>query len=116
MLCFLADEDFDHRILRGLMLREPSLDILTVQEAGRGGEEDPANLRFAASEGRVLLTHDKRLVPFVLDRLKSGDPMPGVFIVQQDAPIGTIVEDVLDLALFSLAGEWEGQVLFLPLT
>ncbi len=59
MLRFLADEDFDHRILRGLELREPALDVLTVQDAGRGGEEDPANLDFAAEEERVLLTHDK---------------------------------------------------------
>ena len=41
--------------------------------------------------------------------------MPGVFIAQRHAPIGTVVEDVLDLALFSLEGEWEGQILILPL-
>lgn len=116
MLRFLADEDFDHRILRGLELREPALDVLTVQDAGRSGEEDPANLDFAAKEERVLLTHDKRLIGFVLERVESGKRMAGVFVVHQDSPIGQVVEDLLDLALFSIEGEWEGQVVFVPLT
>jgi hypothetical protein len=115
VLRFLADEDFDHRILRGLILKEPSLDILTVQQAGRGSDEDLLNLQFAAEEGRVLQTCDKRIVPFVIDRIESGDPMPGVFIAQRNALMGTIVQDLLDLALLSLEGEWEGQIVFLPL-
>ena len=115
MLRFLADEDFDHRILRGLELREPSLEILTVQDAGRSSEDDPANLDYAAQEGRVLLTHDKRLIPFALQRVESARPMPGVFVVHQQAPLGQVVEDVLNLALFSLEGEWESQVVFVPL-
>ena len=115
MLRFLADEDFDQRILRGLLLREPSLEALTVQEAGRGGEDDPANLGFAALENRILLTHDRHLVPCVWNRVAAAQPMPGVFIVPHDAPIGAIVDDLLDLALFSLPGEWEGRILFLPL-
>ena len=115
MLRFLADEDLDHRILRGLELREPSLDIVAVPYAGRAGQEDPANLAFAASDGRILLTHDKRLVTFAVRRVESGDPMPGVFVIQRQAPLGTIVNDLLDLALFSHEGEWEGQVLFIPL-
>ena len=88
---------------------------LATGEVGQGGAEDPLNLQFSAQEGRILLTHDKRLVPFVLDRIDSGERMPGVFIAQRHAPIGTVVEDVLDLALFSLEGEWEGQILILPL-
>ena len=116
MLRFLAGEDLDRRILRGFELREPAIDVLTVQDAGRTGEEDPANLDFAAEEGRVLLTHDKRLIAFVLERVDSGKRMPGVFVVHQDAPIGQVVEDLLDLALFSLDGEWEGQVIFVPLS
>ena len=115
MLRFLADEDFDHRILRGLELREPALDVFTVQTAGRSSSEDPANLAFAADEERVLLTHDKRLIAFVLERVESGKRMPGVFVLHQDAPIGRVVEDLLDLALFSLAGVWDGQVIFVPL-
>ena len=115
MLRFLADEDFDNRILRGLILKEPSLDIVTVQEVGRGGDDDPVNLQFAAQEGRVLLTHDRWIVPFVTKRIDAGDPMPGVFISPQNAPMGSIVQDLLDLALLSLDGEWEGRIVFLPL-
>jgi len=41
--------------------------------------------------------------------------MPGVFIVHQQAPMGRVIEDLLDLALFSFDGEWEGRVVFVPL-
>lgn len=115
MLRFLADEDFDHRILRGLQLREPALDISTVRGVGHAGHEDPANLDLAANEGRVLLTHEKRLIAFVRERMEAGRPMPGVFIVHQEAPTGQVVEDLLDLAILSLEDEWEGRIVFVPL-
>ena len=70
---------------------------------------------FAAREGRVLLTHDKRLIPFVLERIEARKRMPGVFVVHQQAPLGMVVGDLMDLALFSLEGEWEDQIVFVPL-
>ena len=85
-----------------------------MQQAGRGGDDDPANLKFAADEGRVLLTHDKRLIPFVTDRISAGSPMPGVFVIHRDAKLGRVVKDLLDLTLLSLDDEWEHQVLFIP--
>jgi hypothetical protein len=36
----LTDEDFDNRILRGLLRRLPELDIVRVQDVGLGGEHD----------------------------------------------------------------------------
>lgn len=115
MLRFLVDEDFDHNIVRGLTLQHPQLDLLTIQKAERSGASDPANLSFAAEQSRILLTHDKRLVPFVRERVASGQSMQGVFVVHQAAPVGTVVRDLSLLALASEPGEWEGQVLFVPL-
>ena len=37
---FLADENFDNRILRGLLQRKPGLDILHVQDTQQSGAED----------------------------------------------------------------------------
>jgi len=42
--------------------------------------------------------------------------MPGVLLVREDARFGSVVEDLLDLALFSLRGEWNERVVFAPLT
>jgi hypothetical protein len=49
------------------------------------------------------------------DSLAAGLPMPGVFELAQDVPIGQAIEDILLLAECSIEGEWEGQIRFLPL-
>ena len=41
--------------------------------------------------------------------------MPGVFEVSRDLPIGRAIEEILLMAECSMAGEWEGQVRYLPL-
>ncbi len=41
MAPLLIDEDFNHRILRGLKRRLPTLDALLVQEADIGQQDDP---------------------------------------------------------------------------
>lgn len=58
MLKFLADENFDNTIVRGVFRRKPSVDIVRVQDVGLSGEEDPTILAWAAQEDRILLTHD----------------------------------------------------------
>lgn len=64
----------------------------------------------------VLLTHDaSTMARFAYERAAQGLPMPGVFEVRQDVPIGVAIEEVLILAECSVEGEWEGQVGFLPL-
>jgi hypothetical protein len=49
------------------------------------------------------------------ERVAAGLPMPGVFEVGQQIPIAQAIEDILLLAECSLEGEWEGQIIFLPL-
>lgn len=73
-------------------------------------------LEWAASEGRVLLTHDvSTITRFAYERIEHGLAMPGVFELAYDIPVGAAVEEILLLALCSLEGEWEGQVRYLPL-
>jgi Domain of unknown function (DUF5615) len=63
MLPILIDENFDHRIIRGLRLRLSELDYLVVQQIGMSGIDDPALLDWAAKEGRVIVTHDVNTSP-----------------------------------------------------
>ena len=58
MLKFLADENFDNTIIRGLFRRNLKLDIVRVQDVGLSGKDEPTVLEWAAQEGRILLTHD----------------------------------------------------------
>ena len=41
MLRFLADENFDNAIVRGLLRRQPDLDIIRVQDTELSGANDP---------------------------------------------------------------------------
>ena len=38
---FLADENLNQRIVRGLLRREPGLDVVVAQDVGLGGKPDP---------------------------------------------------------------------------
>jgi hypothetical protein len=116
MLRLATDEDFNNRILRGLLRRRPDLDIVRVQDVGLAGVGDAEVLGWAAAEGRVLLTHDVTTMKQCVDeRGDAGLPMPGVFEVSQQISIAVAIEDILLLAECSLEGEWEGQIKFLPL-
>lgn len=116
MLLLVADENFNNNIVRGLLRQKPDLDIVRVQDVGLRGREDPVILEWAAREGRVLLTHDAAtMAHYAYERVKQGKPMPGIIEVADDLPIKRVIEDLLLLAEYSERGEWEGQVIYLPL-
>lgn len=115
MLRYAADENFNGDMLRGLERLLPQLDAVRIQDGELYQADDPAVLAWAAEEGRIVLTHDLKTVPgYAYDRVRSSKPMPGVFAVPQEAPIGKVIDDLHALTLASEPGEWEGQVLFLP--
>ena len=113
----LADENFNGRILRGLLRRIPDLDVLRAQDIDElYGSEDPFLLQWAADHERVVLTHDSAtMAGYAYDRVRASQPMPGVFEVHPDMPIGQAIEELVLVILAGLPGEWEGQVRFLPL-
>lgn len=70
MLRLLSDENFRGEILRGLRRRLPDVDVVRVQDVGLAGADDPAILAWAASEGRILVTHDRNTIPeFAYERM-----------------------------------------------
>lgn len=116
MLKFLTDENYNHDFLRALIRQNPTLDIVRVQDTGLNGWDDPSLLDWAAENQRIMLTHDRNtMVGYAYDRVRLGQPMPGVFVMRDDLPINQVVDDVLTLAECSLDGEWEGQVRYIPL-
>lgn len=116
MLRLTTDENFNNDIVRGLRLRQPRLDIVRVQDAGPKGAVDSIVLEWAATENRVLLTHDvPTITKFAFERVRAGLPMPGVFEVSLGLPIGPAIEDILLLAECSREDEWMAQICYLPL-
>jgi len=116
MLLLAADENFNNDILRGLLRRDPTLNIIRVQDVNLVGASDPDVLEWAAREKRVLLTHDQNtIIKFAYQRVVEGKPMSGVIEVNRSVPMNVAIEDILLLARLSKSGELEGRVVYLPL-
>jgi hypothetical protein len=116
MLRFAVDENFNNDVMRGVQRRNPAVDMVRVQDAALSGAEEPAILEWAASEGRVLLTHDaSTMTHHAYERVWNGQRMPGVFEVSRKVSVRVAIEEILILADCRLENEWEGQVRYLPL-
>jgi hypothetical protein len=112
---FLADADLNYAIVTGVRGREPAIDFLSATEADLAGQGDADVLDFAASEGRIVISHDTSTMPVhFAARLRSGGVSPGIFLVHQRASVGHIVEAILLVWSASEAAEWAGQIHYLP--
>jgi len=116
MLRLLADENFNGDIVRALLLRQPDLDIVRVQDVGLAGVDDPDILAWAAANDRIILTHDRATLPdYAHERLALGEDMPGVFILNDRFPIGEAARAILLIIAVSEQPEWSDCVVYLPL-
>lgn len=116
MTRFLADENFNNQIMRGVLRQNPDVDIVRVQDVSLSGTDDPVVLAWAAQEDRIVLTHDvATMITFAYERIQAGLSMPGLFEVSRRIPVGLAIEEIILIAECSLEGEWERQVSFLPL-
>jgi len=116
MLHFVADENFNNQIVRGTLRRNLNLDIVRVQDVGLSQTDDRIILEWAAQQNRVILTHDvATMTQYAYERVQAGLVMPGVFEISRSVPVGLAIEEIILIAEASFEGEWEGQVLYIPL-
>jgi predicted nuclease of predicted toxin-antitoxin system len=113
---FLTDENFDHNIVRGVFARDPAIDLFTVQAVGLMQTPDPDILQWAANAGRILLTHDVQTIPnYAYERIRNGQPMPGVIVVLRSTPYRDAIDDLLVAAGAGRDEDFEDQVRYIPL-
>ena len=116
MLRLLTDEDFDGRLTRALLARLPGLDLVRVQDVGLMHTPDPDILVWAAAENRIVLTHDRNtMTGFASSRVSAGQPMPGLFVVDRQAALGRILNDLEAMGAASDMDDWRDQIIFVPL-
>ena len=116
MIRFAADQNLNNAIPRCIRRRSPLIDIVRLEEVGLSRADDSAVLEWAASEKRVLLTHDVTTITrYAIERLRAGLPMSGVFEISTSAAIREVIDDILLLDELSEDDEWEGQIRYLPL-
>jgi len=112
----LADENFNGDIVRGLLLRQPDLDVVRVQDVGLAGAEDPGILAWAAANGRIVLTHDRAtMADFAYQRVAAGQSMPGAFVVNDRLSVGAAIDELLLISACTNESDWDGIVAYLPL-
>ena len=120
MVHFLADEDLDARVLAACVnladAYELQIDVVRVQDVGLMGASDPSILEWAAQNGRVVLTHDRRtMVPYAWDRINDRLPMAGVVLLRRHhspGDAGHAIADEVSLRDSENRG-WDNEVVWL---
>jgi hypothetical protein len=105
---FQADNDLNNAIVKGVRRREPAIDFQTAHRARLDKLEDLEVLARAASENRVLITHDRKTMPQQFaEFLGAGNASPGVVVISQKANRSLVIESIVLLWAASEPGEWE---------
>jgi len=112
----VSDEDFDARILEGLLLRKPGLDLVRVTESELRGVKDPDLLAWSAEQDRILLSHDRKsMVPDAKARIAAGETMAGLILVSQTCPIGQAIDEILLVLECYPDEQWANYIESIPL-
>ncbi|MCC7209551.1 MAG: DUF5615 family PIN-like protein [Anaerolineae bacterium] len=113
---FLADENFNGRLLSRLRTLMPELDVLRVQDTDKAESSDPEILAWAAEQGRILLTHDvQTMAGYAYERVKEDLPMPGIIEVRITKGLTDTADELALMIGASTPSDFEKQVRFLPL-
>ena len=111
----VADEDFNNDIIRALKQQQPDIDIVRVIDIGLGRAKDPLILEWAASQNRILLTHDvNTMTRYANERFEAGIFMAGMIQVRRGASIRRIVEDILACLEACTLEELSTAIYFVP--
>ena len=112
---YQADADLNEIILLAAVRREPAMDFQTALAAGLAHRQDPEVLAIAAREGRMLVTHDQRTMPWHFADFIGNNTSSGVLVVPQHVPAPVVVENLLLIWSATEAEEWIDRICYLPL-
>ena len=114
---WLADENFDNDILRGIWRRVAGFDVVRTQDvAGISGLDDPAVLAWATTNDRVVLTHDlSTMIPAMQEQVKRFASCSPIVFVRDSLPVSLVIEEILLLDECSIETDWAAGVIYLPL-
>lgn len=113
-LRFQADNDLDQRIVVATRRLDPAVDFQAAAALGLHDVPDPEVLALAASEERVLVSHDRRTLPGHFREFIASRASPGLIIVSQRLPVGRAAELLHLLWAASEAEEYVNVIYDLP--
>ena len=112
---FQADADLKEVIIHALLRLEPTIDFKSANKANLAGLADDKVLTIAADDGRVLVTHDRKTMPYHFGQFIDRRTSAGVIVVPQDMSVAVTVEELLLIWAASEAREWTNRICYLPL-
>jgi hypothetical protein len=112
---FLADANFNQKIIAGLLLREPQIDFELPQNVIPEGMKDLQVLELGAALGRAIVTHDVRTMPGWFRGFIEHQLCTGLILIPDRMTIRDAIEDLLLIWHVSEAEEWINQMRRLPL-
>jgi predicted nuclease of predicted toxin-antitoxin system len=87
-IAFQADNDLNARIIDAVLRLDPFIDFKTAAQAGfHEGTPDPEVLKVAAQQGRILVSHDRRTLPWHFASFIEAQVSPGVIVITQSLPV-----------------------------
>jgi hypothetical protein len=98
-----------------MIRRSSEVDFQTADAAGLGGLTDIEVLAAAASEERILVTHDARTMPTHLAEFVGSRRSSGVVVVPQSLAVSAAAEDLTLIWAATTPEEWTNRILYLPL-
>jgi hypothetical protein len=77
---------------------------------------DPNLIAWAAEEERIIITHDRRTMPYhAANRLARAEKVAGIIVVSRQLPVSQVINDLEIIVSCSDMIEWENVIKHLPL-
>lgn len=118
-LKYLMDENVAPVYATQLRQQQRDLVIRAVGEPDTPSKStlDPEILLWCEEYGFLLVTNNRTSMPVHLaDHIAQGRHVPGIFILNPDLNIGQNLDELILIAEASFEGEYQDQIVFLPLT
>ncbi len=95
MIRFIADENFDGKIINGLRAKHPHVDLITAQEAGLAATPDPEILEWAVQADRVVLSRDTSTMKgYAEARVRVRLPLTGLLLTNDRMSRGSVIDQI----------------------
>jgi hypothetical protein len=115
---WLADENFNNNILRGILRHDQFFSILRAQDVPEvAGRSDVVLLAWATEFEHILLTHDlSTMLPAVRIQLARSSRCTPIVFVPKRLGMGEAIEEIILMDACFTATDWSAGIIYLPLT
>ena len=112
---FQADADLNQLLVNAVLRREPNINFQTAFQAKLANLDDMQVLDYATNEQRILVTHDRRTMPYHFGEFIIESTCSGVIIVSQQISVHQFVEDILLIWSATEMDDWTNRIATLPI-